>query len=89
MEADRVPMEDAGKSLSTEPVELEEAEGVSAPSPTRPGNPARLKRLLLEWMNEDDGGEQQETLDQLIKNMNETRKGQRILFPEHLRGKTW
>ena len=30
-----------------------------------------------------------ETLDQLIENLNETRKGQRILFPDHMRGKTW
>ena len=61
------------------------------PQVSRSGEPKKAQELLRKWMMEDDDGEQKETLDALIEGLNETRKrqGERILFPEHLRGITW
>lgn len=62
-----------------------------ARDPVRPGNPTQALELIRRWLEEDDGGEQQETFEALAAGIDETRKelGQRLLFPKELRGVTW
>ena len=84
-------IEDIGrKDLEQPPPEAEPTTAEpTAPVYIRRGDPKQVIELLRKWSEEDDGGEQQETMDALIKGMNESRRGQRLPFPKHLRGKTW
>ena len=56
-------------------------------------SPARqadgLAALLHSWKTEDDAAEQRETLEYLIRAMDEDRPPDRKLFPQELKGKTW
>jgi hypothetical protein len=45
--------------------------------------------LLQSWLEEDDKGEQKETLEYLIRLLEEDRPADRRLFPADLKGKTW
>ena len=49
----------------------------------------RLGALIRSWMDEDDGGEQRETLEYLVRALDEGRLSDRKLFPEELKGKSW
>ena len=40
-------------------------------------------------MSEDDAGEQRETLETLIRGLDEARPSGHKLFPEELKGTTW
>lgn len=48
-----------------------------------------LAALFQSWKTEDDAGEQRETLEYLIRAMDEDRPPDRKLFPQVLKGKTW
>ncbi len=48
-----------------------------------------LDRLFQSWTDEDDADEQRETLEYLIKALDENRPADRKLFPEELKGKSW
>ena len=48
-----------------------------------------LAALFQSWKTEDDAGEQRETLEYLIRAMDEDRPPDRKLFPQELKGKTW
>ena len=45
--------------------------------------------LIESWLHEGDLEEQAETLDALIKGLDENRTSYRKLFPEELKGITW
>lgn len=47
-----------------------------------------LAALFQSWKTEDDAGEQRETLEYLIRAMDEDRPPDRKLFPQELKGKT-
>jgi hypothetical protein len=49
----------------------------------------KLVNLLQSWIDEDDGGEQQETGEYLIHALDEDRLSDRKLFPPELKGVTW
>ena len=48
-----------------------------------------LVRLIQSWMDEDDAGEQRETLEYLIHALDKDRLSDRKLFPKELKGKSW
>ena len=48
-----------------------------------------LGALIRSWMDEDDSGEQRETIEYLVRALDEDRLSGRELFPEELKGKTW
>ena len=45
--------------------------------------------LIRSWMDEGDSGEQRETIEYLVRALDEDRLSGRRLFPEDLKGKTW
>jgi hypothetical protein len=45
--------------------------------------------LLQSWIDADDGGEQKETGDYLIRTLDEDRLSDRKLFPKELEGESW
>jgi hypothetical protein len=45
--------------------------------------------LLQSWIDENDGGEQKETGDYLVRALDEDRVSERRLFPPELEGVTW
>jgi hypothetical protein len=45
--------------------------------------------LLQSWIDENDGGEQKETGDYLVRALDEDRLSERRLFPPELEGVTW
>ena len=49
---------------------------------------ARLGTMIQSWIKED-GGEQRETFDHLVRALDEDRLSNRKLFPEELKGKSW
>lgn len=49
----------------------------------------RSINLLQSWIDEEDGGEQQETGEYLIEVLDSDRLSDRPLFPPHLKGITW
>ena len=51
--------------------------------------PEGLGALIQSWMNEDDGGEHQETIEHLTRALDEDRLSDRKHFPEELKGKSW
>lgn len=53
------------------------------------GARAELVALLQSWIDEEDGGEQKETGDYLIRALDEDRLSDRKLFPPELEGVTW
>ena len=48
-----------------------------------------LCTMIQSWMEEDDAGEQRETIEHLIHALDEDRLSNRKLFPEELKGKSW
>ena len=48
-----------------------------------------LGRLMRSWMNKDDAGEQRETMEHLVRALDEDRLSNRKLFPQELKGKSW
>ena len=48
-----------------------------------------LAALFRSWKTEDEAAEQRETLEYLIRAMDEDRSPDRKLFPQELKGKTW
>jgi hypothetical protein len=56
-----------------------------APQVTRPGNREKAIELLRQWREDDDSPEEQESLDWLMEAMKESRKAERVPFPERLR----
>ena len=48
-----------------------------------------LDALIRSWMDEGDSGEQRETIEYLVRALDEDRLSGRELFPEELKGKTW
>ena len=59
--------------------------------PTTPSDDRanRLVQLLQSWIDEGDADEQRETLDYLIRALDEDRLSSRKLFPKELKGKSW
>ena len=53
------------------------------------GNQAQLDTLIQSWIDEDDPGEQRETLEGLVRALDEDRLSNRKLFPPALKGKSW
>ena len=49
---------------------------------------ARLGTMIRSWIKED-GGEQRETFDHLVRALDEDRLSNRKLFPEELKGESW
>jgi hypothetical protein len=49
----------------------------------------KLAEAIEFWINDDDPEEQRETGEYLIRALNESRAGGRLLFPEELKGITW
>lgn len=49
----------------------------------------RLDALIRSWLSEEDPDEQRETLEHLVRALNEDRRLDRKLFPEELKGKSW
>ena len=52
-------------------------------------DPGALVALLDSWTNEGDADEQQETLEYLIRALDENRPEGYKLFPPELKGKSW
>lgn len=50
---------------------------------------ASLGTLIRSWIDEEDAGEQRETLNLLVRTLDEDRLSARKLFPRELKGKTW
>ena len=50
---------------------------------------ARLGTMIRAWMKEKDAGEQRETIEHLIRALDEDRLSDRKLFPKQLKGKSW
>lgn len=48
-----------------------------------------LGGLLQSWMNDESEEEQRETIEFLLRALDEDRLSDRKLFPEELKGKTW
>ena len=48
-----------------------------------------LGALIRSWTEEDDAGEQRETLEHLVRTLDEDRLSDRKLFPGELKGKSW
>ena len=48
-----------------------------------------LGAMIRSWTKEDDAGEQRETLQHLVRSLDEDRFSNRKLFPEELKGKSW
>ena len=48
-----------------------------------------LGALIRSWMDDEDAGEQRETIEYLVRTLDEDRLSGRKLFPEELKGKTW
>ncbi len=48
-----------------------------------------LGTMIQSWMEEDDAGEQRDTIEHLIHALDEYRLSNRKLFPEELKGKSW
>ena len=48
-----------------------------------------LVRLLQSWMDEGSAEEQRETIEYLVRTLDEDRLSYRKLFPEELKGKSW
>ena len=53
------------------------------------GYPETLKALICSWIQTQDAGEQQETMDCLVDGLNRERQSTRKLFPEELKGRSW
>ena len=51
--------------------------------------PKSLGALIQSWMKEDDAEEQRETLEYLIRALDEDRLSNRKLFPRELKGRSW
>ena len=49
----------------------------------------RLAALIRSWMDEQSAGEQRETIEHLVRALDESRLSDRKLFPEELKGKSW
>ena len=49
----------------------------------------RLGTLIRSWTDEGDAEEQRETLEHLVRALDENRLSDHKLFPEELKGKTW
>ena len=49
----------------------------------------RLVQLVQSWIDEGDADEQRETLEYLIRVLDEDRLSDRKLFPKELKGKSW
>ena len=45
--------------------------------------------LIRSWMGEEGAGEQRETIEYLIRALDEDRLSDRKLFPGELKGKSW
>ena len=50
---------------------------------------ARLGTMIRAWMEEKDAGEQRETIEHLVRALDEDRLSHRKLFPRQLKGKSW
>ena len=48
-----------------------------------------LGALIRSWMDEEDAGEQRETIEYLVRALDEDRLSDRKLFPRELKGKSW
>lgn len=48
-----------------------------------------LGALIRSWLGEEDADEQRETLESLVRALDEDRLSDRKLFPEELKGKSW
>ena len=66
--------------------QLGELAGPTTPSDDRAN---RLVQLVQSWMDEGDADEQRETLEYLIRVLDEDRLSDRKLFPKELKGKSW
>lgn len=49
----------------------------------------KLVSIIQSWIDEDDGGEQKETGDFLIRALDEDRPSERKLFPAEMEGASW
>ena len=63
--------------------------GLAEPTTPSDDRVNRLVQLLQSWIDEDDLDEQRETLDYLIRALDEDRLSCRKLFPKELKGKSW
>ena len=48
-----------------------------------------LGTLIRSWTDEGDPEEQRETIEHLVRALDENRLSNRKLFPEELKGKSW
>ena len=48
-----------------------------------------LGALIRSWMGEEGAGEQRETIEYLVRALDEDRLSDRKLFPRELKGKSW
>ena len=71
------------KRLSENPTEI------VSESKTSDDRAAGLVQLVQSWMDEGDTDEQRETLEYLIRALDEDRLSSRKLFPKELQGKSW
>ena len=74
-----------GEAYLTNPQLAELAGDCESPG----GRAESLQALIRSWMSEDDAGEQRETLETLIRGLDEERPSGHKLFPEELKGTTW
>ena len=58
----------------------------SEPPEDRAGD---LGALIRSWMDEEGGEEQRETIEYLVRALDEDRLSDRKLFPSELKGKSW
>ena len=45
--------------------------------------------MIRSWMGEEGAREQRETIEYLVRTLDEDRLSDRKLFPEELKGKSW
>ena len=53
------------------------------------GRAEAVATLIRSWSDMHDGGEQRETVDRLVENLDAERLSARKLFPEELKGRSW
>ena len=71
------------------PTDDRELAAIGAESEPSEDRAAGLGALIRSWMDEDSAAEQRETMEHLVRGLDENRLSDRKLFPKELKGKSW
>ena len=82
--SEAAPVDTPLEVLEPEPATLGDG-AVESPE----GRAECLDTLIRSWTDEGDPEEQRDTLEHLVRTLDEDRLSDRKLFPEELKGKSW